>query len=251
MIRSAKEILEEGDLEKESSLFSDINISIPRAKSYRANPEVYHSYTDNPAAVLEVVQQAINAKNGEWNGHIVTTLGAGWPMLFLENGASRTTIVEVNFNQAISVLSKLEKEDKLAVAKQSLADSNSHLIIEDITKLKREFWAETLQGNEVIWLSNIFDHSIDNKFAQRFLIMLKSIKLSIKVGQKVDIIFSYRNYERKYQHAPNILLRYLKRVYPRKGYDIMLVDDWIMNTERDKYAMHNIAMISITNTSEA
>jgi hypothetical protein len=116
------------------------------AKITVGKPEtIYETFTD---PVDEIVEQFVTLggeREGGWSGHVVTTLSAGWPSNFLEAGAQRCIVIEVNPKQISHVYPDGPDPEQV------------ELVQSDIFEIPEIFWANKLHGDEVVFLSNIPD----------------------------------------------------------------------------------------------
>lgn len=251
MLKEAKERFNPEILQLQSNLLDGVNISLPGDLNPYLTPVVYTEYTDNRHEVMEVFAKIAQERGEEWSGHVITTLGAGWPLEFFQHGAKRCTVVEINFLQVLDFLHRFQEVGELEDIKEELTDSL--FLVENVNDLTMKFWKKAITGDEIIWLSNIGDHCLDYGQFESFLAMLRRILDSVKPGKRVDIVLSCRSY-----HVySGIIDRAFKRLFyslkykKAKDYKVTLSHNEEMSTASDTYAMHTLGVITIDRTATA
>lgn len=117
---------------------------------------VYTKFTDSVVGAMSLF--TIHCEHGG-STRVITTLSAGWPLVFLNNRATFCTAIERNPAQIAYIRNKYTSNDPhMAFFGQQLINS-SEIIAADFMDVPGSYWLGRVAGGEFIFLSNIWDHA--------------------------------------------------------------------------------------------
>lgn len=148
---------------------------------------VYTKFSDC-VPIINGIYVTMAERKGDWSGHVITTLSAGWPLVFSEWGASFCTAIDRNEAQYNYVTRKFSEPGMEHFADFLENKSSIHVI--DIMNLNDSFWNDKVNGDEFVFLSNICDHAETEGRIDDFLHQIAQLVKASSNLTELNVVFT-------------------------------------------------------------
>lgn len=133
---------------------------------------IYTRFSDHVPSVRMIYERCRQELGA--TGNVITTLSAGWPLVFSQWGAQRCIAIERNPDQVGYLTRKYSDPEDYGDLHYFLTQrTETH--VRDFIDLPADFWQGRVIGNEFVYLTNICDHAREDGRVSEFLDQVVSI----------------------------------------------------------------------------